>query len=163
MFLSLTQYPRNVLYYAYRLGDDEDGDDDLIVLAPSEESHSSSRRHISVASGSRTPSDASVVDLTNDSGMEDEDVIDLTTSFQVCVQQYPPPPPMQYSVNELVNTVFGVKYAASLSLFISLLLYYINEYCHGILLTAADAYNRYIRCGKSPWGFPSDLLPFHLV
>lgn len=84
------QYPC-VCMCAFRLGNDEDGDDDLIVLAPSEESHSSSRRPISVGSGSRTPSDASVVDLTNDSGMEDEDVIDLTTSFQVCVQ-YPPPP-----------------------------------------------------------------------
>jgi hypothetical protein len=83
---------------AFRLHDSEGGDDDLMVLSPSEESRSS-RRTISVASGgSRTPSDASVVDLTNDSGMEDEDVIDLTTSFQVCVcVQYPPCPPKIFS------------------------------------------------------------------
>lgn len=63
-----------------RLCDNEEGDDDLIVMAPSDSR--GSRRPISIDSESRTPSDSSVVDLTNDSGMEDEDVIDLT-SFQM--------------------------------------------------------------------------------
>ena len=55
-----------------------------MVVVPSESR--GSRRPISIGSGSRTPSDASVVDLTNDSSLEDEGVvIDLTTSFQVCV------------------------------------------------------------------------------
>ena len=67
---------------SFRLCDNEEGDDDLIVMAPSDSR--GSRRPISIDSESRTPSDSSVVDLTNDSGMEDEDVIDLT-SFQVRV------------------------------------------------------------------------------
>ena len=67
---------------SFRLCDNEEGDDDLIVMAPSDSR--GSRRPISIDSESRTPSDSSVVDLTNDSGMEDEGVIDLT-SFQVRV------------------------------------------------------------------------------
>ena len=58
---------------------DSESDDELPVIVTSENPPD---RHISISSRSRTPS---VVDLTNDSGLEDEDVIDLTTSFQVSV------------------------------------------------------------------------------
>ena len=68
---------------SFRLRDNEEGDDDLIVMAPSDSR--GSRRPISIDSESRTPSDSSVVDLTNDSGMEDEDVIDLTFQVRVLV------------------------------------------------------------------------------
>ena len=64
----------------FRSSRDEESDDELTVMIPSD---NLSRRHISVGSTSSASTEASVVDLTNDSGLEDEDVIDLTASFQV--------------------------------------------------------------------------------
>ena len=67
-----------------RLPHDGDEDRGEMIVASSE---SLPGRPIFVGSRSRTPSDASIIDLTNDSSVEDEGVVELPT-FQVSTQTW---------------------------------------------------------------------------